>query len=872
VDPDVTQNRHFIFWPLASKHKKISGFLALSLLGNAFLPVCLAESLQAGTSFQPNVSPYPGIVIRERQEQGVFGSRMLTASKLPPMNPPSLTAGGTESSEASPSSNSSSKKTDSKKAEEDKKELSAKSKPHQSTSATEGHKHFIFKHHLASPHKATEAETDSEVINNILGAPVVTPPKPSTDPTQTAPGVEQKTDSTTPSKAGETTTTQAETSQFPEPSHFDYGIYTYNCHLLDNYVQRVRNGLQLAQELGLSRPKKQIEDLLKKTQEHRRLFTDKYPSPKLEESQAGLLAYEEARQNVLEALALASVSPRVEGRAIWLDRASIVQAGSPEGLKSLLARLNHAGINIIYFETVNAGFSIYPSKITKSNPLINNWDPLAVAVEEGHRLGMEVHAWVWAFAVGNRRHNALINQPETYPGPILNDLGLITEALRNKHGGLAVDGRQHEFWLSPASQKAKDFLLSLYSEIVSNYAVDGLHLDYIRYPFQTSGTRMGYEAAGRTAYHATTGKSVDDTGTDSMRLWAAWKTVQVSNFVRDVSSTLRPLRPGLKISAAVFPMRRASRLAAIQQDWETWVEQGWVDTLSPMSYTSDPQRLKSLYESVVSSPQLHTLVYPGIALGHLDNGQLFLQLEALREKGSLGSTLFAATHLSPEKAEALSAGPFHQNKVLVPHRDILKSASTAFTDYEDIVTRLSSYKTLGSAPPIEITEESLHALKRNMDAFSVSLNKLQSYTVASEAGPQHVTLDERVGDVLYNLSALQQTHLLALEKERVLHPLRADYLDKELTQLKNLLTIYSDHALLEPSGVQTAHQSKLAPVSVNSAFHVLATKGRPSNLSTGVQPSHSDAINSESSSNKIPSTLQGVGIPTSSSPSASKNQ
>jgi uncharacterized lipoprotein YddW (UPF0748 family) len=491
-------------------------------------------------------------------------------------------------------------------------------------------------------------------------------------------------------------------------------------------------------------------------------------------------------------------------------------------MKALMARMHQAGINIIYFETINAGFPIYPSKMTMTNPLIHDWDPLAVAVEEGHKMGMEVHAWVWCFAVGNRRHNELIGQPETYPGPILSTPELATEALRNRHGGLSVDGRQHEFWLSPASPKAKTFLINLYSEIVSNYAVDGLHLDYIRYPFQTSSTRMGYESAGRSAYHTTTGKSVDDTGTDSMRLWAAWKTVQVSNFVRDVSTTLRPLRPGLKISAAVFPMRRAARLAAIQQDWETWVEQGWVDTLSPMSYTSDPQRLKTLYESVVNSPQLHGLVYPGIALSHLDNGQLMLQLEALRDDGSLGSTLFAATHLSPDKVTSLSSGPYHQNKVLVPHRDLLKSVSASFEEYQDTITRLSSVTSSDKVPTLELSDESLHALKRSIEAFSVSLSKLQLFIQASTAGPQHVTLDERVGDAIYNLSALQQTHAIAMESEHRIHPQRAQYLDKALLQLKNLLIIYTDHLLSAPPTVETAQQPHFSPVTVNNAFRVLA--------------------------------------------------
>jgi uncharacterized lipoprotein YddW (UPF0748 family) len=612
--------------------------------------------------------------------------------------------------------------------------------------------------HIRQSGAASGPDADSEVINNILGAPVVPPtaPPPTTVPTGTPAitPVNAPRQNASPDNAGSATVAQPSLV-----SNFDYGVYTFNSRMLEDYAQHVQDSLELAREMALSVPKQQIDGLLKTAAIQRRVFSAQYPSPKPEESLAGLLAFEEARKALLDALALASVSPRVEGRAIWLDRASIVQAGNAEGLKTLLLRLHHAGINIVYFETFNAGFPIYPSKLIKSNPLIQNWDPLAVAVTEGHRLGMEVHAWVWAFAVGNRRHNGLIGMPESYPGPILSDPALSGEALRNKRSGLAVDTRQHEFWLSPASPKARAFLLSLYSEIVSTYAVDGLHLDYIRYPFQTSATRMGYEAVGREAYYKATGKSVDDATPDAMRLWAAWKTVQISNFVRDVSTTLRPLRPGLKISAAVFPMRRAARLTAIQQDWETWVDHGWVDTLSPMSYTTDPARLQAMYEAVSHSPKRHTLIYPGVAINRLDNGQLLLELEALREKGSLGSTLFAAVHLTPEKADALSLGAFRRSgDSLPPHHDPLRALSAVLEDYQEALTRVSRN-------PVPMLPESLPALHQALYQFKLALDALKAAQVnvkkqeaVSSAAPPSLPLGKMPR------SALQITDKITREK------------------------------------------------------------------------------------------------------------
>ncbi|MFM6157656.1 MAG: glycoside hydrolase family 10 protein, partial [Sphaerospermopsis kisseleviana] len=109
-----------------------------------------------------------------------------------------------------------------------------------------------------------------------------------------------------------------------------------------------------------------------------------------------------------------------EVRAVWLDRGTIVNAGNEEGLKKIFDRLAKAGINTVFFETVNASYTIYPSEVApQQNPLIKDWDPLASAVKLAHARGMELHAWVWTFAAGNSRHNQIIGVSSDYPGPVL---------------------------------------------------------------------------------------------------------------------------------------------------------------------------------------------------------------------------------------------------------------------------------------------------------------------------------------------------------------------------------------------------------------------------------------------------------------------
>ena len=103
----------------------------------------------------------------------------------------------------------------------------------------------------------------------------------------------------------------------------------------------------------------------------------------------------------------------------WI-RGTIVRAANEKGLAKIFDNLAKAGINTVFFETLNAGYTIYPSKVApQQNPLIRGWDPLASAVKLAHERGIELHAWVWVFAAGNQSHNKILNIKSNYPGPVL---------------------------------------------------------------------------------------------------------------------------------------------------------------------------------------------------------------------------------------------------------------------------------------------------------------------------------------------------------------------------------------------------------------------------------------------------------------------
>ncbi|MBU7587130.1 MAG: family 10 glycosylhydrolase, partial [Nostoc sp. TH1S01] len=302
-----------------------------------------------------------------------------------------------------------------------------------------------------------------------------------------------------------------------------------------------------------------------------------------------------------------------EIRAVWLDRGTIVRAGGEQKLAEIFDRLAQSGINTVFFETVNASYPIYPSKVApQQNPLIRGWNPLAVAVKLAHERGMELHAWVWTFAAGNQRHNQVINVHPDYPGPVL---AAHPDWANYDNKGNTIPPGQTKPFFDPANPELRQYLLKLFEEIVSEYQVDGLQLDYIRYPFQDplAGRSYGYGKAARAQFQQLTGVdplTISPSQTELWQKWTEFRTQQVDSFVADVSKMLRQKREELILSVAVFPLPERERIQKLQQHWEVWARQGDIDVIVPMTYAQDTARFQRLAQPWIASSQLGSTLLP----------------------------------------------------------------------------------------------------------------------------------------------------------------------------------------------------------------------------------------------------------------------
>jgi len=363
-----------------------------------------------------------------------------------------------------------------------------------------------------------------------------------------------------------------------------------------------------------------------------------------------------AKQKNLAAGLNINAKDNYETRGIWFDRGTIVKIKSRAEMSHYFEDLKNSGINTVYFETMNAGYTIYPSKIATQNPLTKGKDPLYWAIEEAHARKIKLHAWLWVFAVGNDRHNKLIGKPNTYVGPVLEKnarWALLSET------GAYKPKNQPEFWIDPSNKEGVSYLLKITEEIVKNYNIDGIQLDYIRYPFQSADNLMGFNHNSIEQFTSHTGEKIFYNNYQTNVLMNRWKEANVNNFVRKVYRLARSKKSTIKISASIFAKTPENRLSTIQQNYEKWIVGEYIDFLTPMSYSATLDGLSANLANL--TPQNgNCLIYPGIALKHVDETSLLSQISMIREKGFSGVSFFAMEQLEPKKVSFLKTAGFKQ--------------------------------------------------------------------------------------------------------------------------------------------------------------------------------------------------------------------
>ncbi|MDJ0600609.1 MAG: family 10 glycosylhydrolase [Crocosphaera sp.] len=444
------------------------------------------------------------------------------------------------------------------------------------------------------------------------------------------------------------------------------------------------------------------------------------------------------RRNLWDNYPTAQPVAQAEIRAMWLDRGTIVKTRSEAELAVLFDRMAQAGINTVFMETVNASYPIYPSGVApEQNPLTKGWDPLKAAVKLAHERNMELHAWVWIFAAANQGHNKVLEQPEDYLGPVLSrnpDWGIT-----DKKGNYFDKGPQFKkAFLDPANPRVQKYLLSLLDEIVRNYDVDGIQFDYIRYPFQQpqNNQTFGYSKSSRYLFKEMSGVDPIEIS-PSHPLWNQWtgfRIRQVDSFVATASTHLKKVKPELIISASVFPIEQRDRLFRLQQNWEEWMEEEWVDMIVLMTYALDTgnleERIKLAFDD--SLPQ-SALVIPGLRLLKVPDPVTIDQLQFVRNMPISGFALFATENLTPSLQTLLSRIQRPEKNQPLPYRQPFQTALARYQALQQ------EWDFLAHKQQLKVDKNSLRKIDNQGEQLEKALEKL-----AAEPSGQNLRIAQQI--------------------------------------------------------------------------------------------------------------------------------
>ncbi len=302
--------------------------------------------------------------------------------------------------------------------------------------------------------------------------------------------------------------------------------------------------------------------------------------------------------------------PKRETRAVWLttiggidwprikatDRTSIER--QKEELRNILDQLQRANINTVILQTRVRGTMIYPSAIEPWDDCMTGrigqdpgYDPLRYAIDECHARGMELHAWLVTIPLGKA------SKQKAQGG----------KSIMRLHPELCKTVGDEVFMI-PGHPKTADYVASLCKEIVERYDVDGISLDYIRYPESV------YKFSDDNLYSSASGLSK-----------AEWKRQNITRIVHQVHDVVKAIKPWVKLSSS--PIGKYSNLSrysaggwncrdAVYQDPQAWLRDNIQDMLFPMMYFKGDNFYPFLYnwkECSYGHP-----VVPGLGIYFLD--------------------------------------------------------------------------------------------------------------------------------------------------------------------------------------------------------------------------------------------------------------
>lgn len=365
-----------------------------------------------------------------------------------------------------------------------------------------------------------------------------------------------------------------------------------------------------------------------------------------------------------------------EFRGVWVATVANIDWPSAPGLPperqraELLALLDRAaalGFNAVVLQVRPAADALYRSSLEPwSEYLVGpggadpGWDPLAVAVAEAHRRGLELHAWFNPFRARHPSARAPLDP---------------RHIAARRPDLVRAYGRY--LWLDPGEPEARAYSLRVILDVVARYDIDGVHIDDYFYPYpetDSAGHPLPFpDSAAYARYRAAGGRLPLD----------AWRRANIDAFVAALYREVKRRKPWVKVGISPFGIWRPGHppgiegfdaYARLYADSRRWWRAGWLDYFAPQLYwplAQRPQNLPALLAWWAGQNARRRHLWPGLNASRVGPGgwparELVAQLFVVRAFPGVGGHLLFSERALRDSLGAVLDTAVYRGPAAVP--------------------------------------------------------------------------------------------------------------------------------------------------------------------------------------------------------------
>jgi len=366
-----------------------------------------------------------------------------------------------------------------------------------------------------------------------------------------------------------------------------------------------------------------------------------------------------------------------EIRALWVTRASLT---SPASVASLVTTAHTEGFNALLVQVRGRGDAYYTSDLEPRAADLarqpSSFDPLAAVLAAAHASGIRVHAWISLNLVSSSAElpaspdHLVYRHPDwiMVPRPIAQELARLDPANPGYVGKIArwsrgEDDRIEGLYTSPVVPDAAAHTERVVADLARRYDLDGIHLDYARYPnqqFDYSRFAIAeFRASMQPRLAPAVRRALDEAEQADLFAypdrfpsdWREFRRARLTALVARIRLAVRAARPEALVTSAVFPDAQEAFDERLQ-DWRGWLSGRLVDAVAPMAYTQESSRFVEQIAAARDVAGDGRAIWAGIGAYRLTPAQTIANILAARRLGAGGFVLFSYDSLTGPKPPA----------------------------------------------------------------------------------------------------------------------------------------------------------------------------------------------------------------------------